>query len=146
MPGHPLIACETGLPRHCGWNLCIPGTQASVGNIREAAWLAPGEGAKTGRVFLAGRKEYGLEFRAPIAADTAFLHDAKVPEFTLIQKARDATVSFEMLSAARAYFGERRTIRVRTAQARGPAGSGSTAGKKETKGSGAPRAAKLGAG
>jgi len=86
--------------------------RASVGNLGEAAWLAP-TGAKTaGRVYLAGREEYGLAFRAPIAADTAYLKDATVPEFVLMPKLTtgETRVSFEMNSAGRVYFGERRTV------------------------------------
>lgn len=82
--------------------------RASVGNLGEAKWLARvGEG----RVFLAGRKEYGLEFQAPIAADVDYLKDAQVPAFVLVDALRaDTTVSFEMLAQGRSYFGERRTL------------------------------------
>lgn len=84
--------------------------RASVGNIAEAAWLAP-KGDEDGGVHLAGRAEYGLEFTAPIQADTPFLKDATVEEFVLVPKARGETqVSFEMMTRGRAYFGERRTV------------------------------------
>jgi hypothetical protein len=85
--------------------------RASVGNLGEAKWLA---GSGQGRVFLAGRKEYGLEFQAPIAADTDYLKDADVPPFVLVDALRaDTAVSFEMLAQGRSYFGERRTVRLR---------------------------------
>jgi hypothetical protein len=89
--------------------------RASVGNLGEAKWLAP-KGDESGGVLLAGRKEYGLEFEAPTAADTPFLGDANVPEFVLIEKPEgEVTVSFEMTARGRAYFGERRTVRLKTA-------------------------------
>lgn len=88
--------------------------RANVGNLGEAAWLAPTATAQAGRVYLAGRKEFGLEFAAPIAADTPYLKDAQVPQFTLIEAVGQGAqaVSFEMTSGGRAYFGERRTIMV----------------------------------
>ncbi len=82
--------------------------RASVGNIGEATWLGSGE------VSLAGRAEYGLEFSAPIDAETEFLRDAQVSEFVLVPRADgETTVSFEMQAQGRAYFGERRTIVLR---------------------------------
>lgn len=86
--------------------------RANVGNLAEAAWLASVAPAQVGRVYLAGRKDYGLEFAAPVAADTPYLKDAPVPQFTLIEAVRPGplTVSFEMSSSGRAFFGERRTI------------------------------------
>lgn len=82
--------------------------RASVGNLAEAKWLAR---AGQGGVFLAGRKEYGLEFQAPIATDTEYLKDAEVPAFVLVDALQgDTTVSFEMLAQGRSYFGERRTL------------------------------------
>jgi hypothetical protein len=86
--------------------------RASVGNIGEAAWLAPNAPQQQGRVYLAGREEYGVPFTAPIASDTPYLKDAQIPQFTLIESVRQgaASVSFEMTAAARAFFGERRTI------------------------------------
>ena len=85
--------------------------RASVGNIGEAKWLAPGDGEDAGRVFLGGRPDYGLQFRAPIAADTPFLADARVGQFTLVPAIEgEITLSFEMVSAGRAHFGERRTV------------------------------------
>jgi hypothetical protein len=86
--------------------------RASVGNLGEAMWLAPGVGQpERGRVFLAGREEFGFEFRAPIAAGTAFLADADVDEFLLAPSVQKQTIlSFEMSSRDRACFGERRTV------------------------------------
>ena len=89
--------------------------RASVGNLGEAAWLAPLAGQETGRVYLAGRKEYGLEFRSPIAADTPYLKDAAVREFLLILSltAGETRASIEMEARGRAYFGERRTVTIK---------------------------------
>lgn len=86
--------------------------RANVGNLGEATWLAPQAGEQQGRVYLAGRQEYGLPFTAPLAADTAYLKDATVPPFTLIESVRQGaqSISFEMSSQGRAYFGERRTV------------------------------------
>lgn len=96
--------------------------RASVGNLGEAAWLAPAGTDAAGRVSLAGRAERGLAFRAPIATDTPYLGDATVEPFVLLDRSTvpDAlaggpvTVSFEMSSDGRAFFGERRTVTVRT--------------------------------
>ncbi len=87
--------------------------RARIGNIGEAAWLAPDGGEETGRVYLAGREEYGVPFRAALAADTAFLQTGEVPEFELLragQVAGEASVSFEMLAEGRSHFGERRAV------------------------------------
>ncbi len=85
--------------------------RASVGNIAEATWLAPRRDLKQGGVYLAGRKEYGREFRAPIERDTPFLADATVPAFDLPASPQgEVTVSFQMWAEGRAYFGERRTV------------------------------------
>lgn len=95
--------------------------RASVGNLGEAAWLAPQGEDDAGRVFLVGRREYGLEFRAPIIADTPFLDDAHVAPFTLIppggpdRPTGNFSVSFEMAAAGRAFFGERRTMTLQIA-------------------------------
>ncbi len=87
--------------------------RASVGNLAEAKWLAPRAG-QPGGVYLAGRKEYGLEFAAPIAVDTPFLKDAAVKEFVLLPRAAgEVTLSCEMTAQGRAYFGERRTVTLR---------------------------------
>ena len=87
--------------------------RASVGNTGEAAWTAPASGGNKGRVFLAGRAEYGHAFQAPIAADTPFLADAEVAEFTLIPAVRgEVKVSFEMTAEDRAWFGERRAVTI----------------------------------
>ena len=87
--------------------------RASVGNLAEATWLAS-KGNEAGAVFLAGRKDYGMEFAAPIEANTEFLRDATVEEFVLLRQVQgDLTVSFEMLARDRAYFGERRTVKLR---------------------------------
>ncbi len=98
--------------------------RASVGNLAEAKWLAPrprsagdlarGREGQPGGVYLAGRKEYGLEFAAPIAADTPFLKDATVKEFVLLPRASgEVTLSCEMTAQGRAYFGERRTVKLK---------------------------------
>ena len=85
--------------------------RASIGNLGEARWLAPRPNLTQGGVYLAGRNEYGLEFKAPIVTDTDYLADATVKEFTLIPSAdKSVTVSFEMQAEGRAYFGERRTV------------------------------------
>ena len=95
--------------------------RASVGNIAEAKWLAPRAGLTKGGVYLAGRREFGHEFRARIRADTDFLRDADVPTFTLVPSlATQVTVSFEMLADGRTWFGERRTVVI------APATSGDT--------------------
>jgi len=87
--------------------------RASVGNIGEAAWLAP-RGEEAGGVSLAGRGEYGLHFAAPIAADAPYLEDAEVNEFVLTAEVEgELRVSFEMQARDRAYFGERRTVVLR---------------------------------
>ena len=88
--------------------------RASIGNIGEAKWLAPRPGLPQGGVYLAGRKEYGMEFKAPIASDTEYLRDATVKPFVLIPALRgEMRVSFEMMAEARAYFGERRRVLLR---------------------------------
>jgi hypothetical protein len=85
--------------------------RASIGNLGEAKWLAPRPGLGLGGVYLAGRKEYGLEFKTPITADTEYLADAMVREFTLVRSVDGPlTFSIEMQAEGRAYFGERRTI------------------------------------
>ncbi|NCO41302.1 MAG: hypothetical protein COZ06_19590 [Armatimonadetes bacterium CG_4_10_14_3_um_filter_66_18] len=90
--------------------------RASAGNLAEAKWLASPDG-QPGGVYLAGRKAYGLEFAAPIERDTPFLKDAAVKEFVLLPQARgEVNVSFEMSAKGRAYFGERRTVRLVAAQ------------------------------
>ena len=89
-----------------------------MGNIGEAKWLAP-KGDEDGGVYLAGRAEYGLEFSAPIEADTPFLKDARVEDFVLVPKANgELRVSFEMMARGRAYFGERRTVTLKAAAER----------------------------
>lgn len=96
------IEVKAGQPVRC---------RASAGNTGEAKWLAPNADRKSGGVYLAGRKEYGLEFKAPISADTDYLKDAEVAEFVLIPSATGTqTVSFEMWAEGRAYFGQRITI------------------------------------
>jgi hypothetical protein len=90
--------------------------RASLGNLGEAKWLAPSAGVQQGRVYLAGRRDYGLQFQAPIAADTEYLADGTVAEFVLIGSLQQETkVSFEMLAQGRAYFGERRTVTLKPA-------------------------------
>ena len=87
--------------------------RARIGNIGEAAWPAPDGGVETGRVYLAGREEYGVPFRAALAADTPFLGTGDVAPFELLrpgQIADEAAVSFEMLAQGRSHFGERRTV------------------------------------
>lgn len=87
--------------------------RASVGNLGEARWLAPTGPAQAGGVYLAGRREYGLEFTAPITADADYLKDATVAEFALPAPATVSgavTASFEMTALGRAFFGERRTV------------------------------------
>ena len=86
--------------------------RASVGNLAEATWRLPADG-QTGGVYLAGRRDYGLEFAAPIEAETPFLGDAHVEEFVLIPQAHGETmISFEMQARDRAWFGERRTVKI----------------------------------
>jgi hypothetical protein len=98
------VEVKAGQPVRC---------RASVGNLGEARWLAA---ERIGGVYLAGRSEYGLEFAAPIGADTEFLRDAAVPEFTLLPAAAGETVvSFEMQARDRAWFGERRTVTLKAA-------------------------------
>lgn len=88
--------------------------RASVGNLGEATWLAADADHRQRRVFLAGRREYGLEFAAAIARDTPYLGDAHVEPFVLVPALRaDVQVSFEMQAKGRAYFGERRRVRIR---------------------------------
>jgi len=89
--------------------------RASIGNVGEAKWLAPRDDLKEGGIYLAGRKEYGLDFKAPITSDTDYLKDASVKEFVLIPAARaKQTVSFEMLAEGRTHFGQRVTVHIRT--------------------------------
>jgi hypothetical protein len=98
------VEVKAGQPVRC---------RASVGNLGEARWRAA---ERIGGVYLAGRSEYGLEFAAPIGADTEFLRDAAVPEFTLLPAAAGETVvSFEMQARDRAWFGERRTVTLKAA-------------------------------
>jgi len=98
------------------WGLWAPAgakdiCRASGGNLGEAAWLAPKAPGQQGRVYLAGREEYGIPFAAPIASDTPYLKDAQVAQFTLMESVRQGAtiISFEMTAGGRAYFGERRT-------------------------------------
>ena len=96
------IAVKRGVPVRC---------RASIGNLGEAKWLAPHPNLAQGGVYLAGRKEYGVEFKAPIAADADYLADATVKEFTLAPALNESVmVSFEMFAEGRAWFGERRTV------------------------------------
>lgn len=106
--GGAVINVKRGAPVRC---------RASVGNLGEAKWLAPRASLGKGGVFLAGRKEYGFEFKMPIAANTDYLADAVVQEFTLVTAAQDPlTVSFEMLAEGRTHFGERRTVTLKAVE------------------------------
>ncbi|MFA5191996.1 MAG: beta-galactosidase [Verrucomicrobiia bacterium] len=97
-----VVAVKRGSPVRC---------RASIGNLGEAKWLAPRPNLAQGGVYLAGRKEYGVEFKAPIAVDADYLADASVKEFTLVPAVNESvTVSFEMYAEGRAWFGERRTV------------------------------------
>ena len=76
-----VLAARSGAELHC---------RVSVGNIAEAAWLAPaaGEsGSQVGRVYLSCRYASGKSIDVPIAANAAYLADAEVANFVLPQPA-----------------------------------------------------------
>lgn len=81
--------------------------KASIGNLGEATWLAPGQHAGAGGVYLSASAG-DVVFREAILADTAYLKDAETAEFTLtpgIQKKTE--IVFEMTALDRMWFGEK---------------------------------------
>jgi len=93
------IEVQAGQPVHA---------RASLGNIDEVKWLAP-KGKRAGAVYLRARVG-DTAVLAPIKADTPFLSDADVPEFTLSEGIKSETrVSFQLIVGIFA-FGEKRYV------------------------------------
>ncbi|MFQ6099247.1 MAG: hypothetical protein ACE5O2_16060, partial [Armatimonadota bacterium] len=88
--------------------------RASVGNIGFATWLTPKTaGRMLGAVYLSTRAKGPVQFKAPIQADTPYLADAEVAEFTVSPGLNLPTsVVFEMTANGRAWFGERLRVRL----------------------------------
>lgn len=81
--------------------------KVSIGNLGEAAWLAPKKHPGAGGVYLAARTG-DVMFREPILADTAHLQDAATAEFTLVPVIGKRTeVTLEMTALDRLWFGEK---------------------------------------
>ena len=81
--------------------------KTSIGNLGEAAWLAPKQHPGSGGVYLSSRAG-DLTVREPILADTAYLKDAETAEFTLTEGITKKTdVVFEMTALDRMWFGEK---------------------------------------
>ena len=82
---------------------------ASVGNLREAVWLA-GEEMVDGNVVLSAQMD-GETKRYPIQRDTHYLQDAQIAWHTLFPAyTGEHVVCFKMEAVGRAVFGERRTV------------------------------------
>jgi hypothetical protein len=84
--------------------------QASVGNLQEATWLAPGNcQGRPGGVYLASTDESQLSVKQPIRRDTPYFGDADFgPAFPLsegISVSKD--VVLQMTAEGRAWFGEK---------------------------------------
>lgn len=83
---------------------------ASVGNLQEATWLAPGScQGKPGVVYLASTDRSQLRLKQPIGRDTAYLADADLgTAFPLSTGITGATaVELQMTADGRAWFGEK---------------------------------------
>jgi hypothetical protein len=81
--------------------------KASIGNLGEAAWLAPGKKTAKGGVWLSSR-EGDLAFRAPILGNVPPLRDGETGEFTLTAGiSKETRVVFELTALERAWFGEK---------------------------------------
>ncbi|MBN8217253.1 MAG: beta-galactosidase [Spirochaetes bacterium] len=81
--------------------------KASIGNLGEAAWLAPARQPGKGGVYLSARTG-GILFRAPILRDVPSLGDGETGEFTLTPGiAKDTPLVLEMTALDRAWFGEK---------------------------------------
>jgi len=83
---------------------------ASVGNLQEATWLAPGHCAgKPGAVCLASTSASGLALKVPLLNDTPYLRDADFGDgFVLSQGvATETQVELQMTAEGRAWFGEK---------------------------------------
>jgi len=93
--------------------------KASIGNLGEATWLAPGNHSGTGGVYLSSRTG-DVSFREPILSDTAHLKDAETAEFTMSPGLDKKTeIVFEMTALDRMWFGEKfRVLRCRKWKAR----------------------------
>ena len=84
--------------------------RAGVGNIQEATWLAPiSAGRRPGGVFLAAAPGSAIDCRQPIPADTPYLADADLGEFTLASGVVGRVrVVLRMNVDGRVWFGEAR--------------------------------------
>jgi len=80
--------------------------EASVGNIAEATWLAPGS-THEGAVFLVADAANAARVLCPIGADTQFLGDVEVAQAELTSGiTTETTFAFRMTAKGRADFGE----------------------------------------
>ncbi len=84
----------------------------SLGNIQEAAWIAPARaGGRPGGVYLASTPRSQVSVRIPLPADTPYLGDADFGEVQLLPAARGIrTVELRLEAAGRTPFGEVRTF------------------------------------
>jgi hypothetical protein len=83
-----------------------------VGNLGEALWRAPSMHPGTGAVYLSSRTG-DLVIRQPIPANVPRLGDADLGEFILCDGIdRPTRVVLEMTALDRAWFGEKREIRL----------------------------------
>ncbi len=82
---------------------------ASVGNLQEARWVCPAAAVqKPGGVFVVSAPGSQIAVRAPILANTPYLHDAETREFLLTDAlAAETEVVLHMSAAGRATFGEK---------------------------------------
>lgn len=86
--------------------------RASVGNLGEALWLAPANHPGTGGVYLSSRAR-DLPVKVPVPKDVARFGDADFGEFALcVAPDKPARVVLEMTALGRAWFGEKRDVRL----------------------------------
>lgn len=98
-----------------GARIRVPGGKpiravASVGNLQEATWLTAANcGGKPGAVYLATTVDSGLKLKAPIARDTAWMHDADFGESFLLTEGitTETRIEMQMTAEGRASFGEK---------------------------------------
>jgi hypothetical protein len=91
--------------------------RVGVGNTQESTWVCTkAAGEVPGAVCLAAPRSSQLPGRWPLAADVPYLGDADLGEITLA-KGLDAAVdvALQMLAVDRAWFGEKRTFRLKPA-------------------------------
>jgi len=83
--------------------------RASLGNLQEATWLTPQTAKdKIGGVYLASTKDSGFVFRKAIPQDTAYLKDADLGEFVLVNGiSLTQKMILQMMAMDRAWFGEK---------------------------------------